>query len=82
MKTRRPYKCEHGHTFEVFQNISDPILNQCIHCNSQVKIDYSEWRKDNLSLSMPAFNDIEVNKPEWKKKGRRWTQEHKIKGIN
>lgn len=79
--TRRPYKCECGCSFEVNQRISEPLIEKCIHCGGRAEIDYREWKNNNLSLTQPAFNDIEVNKQEWKKKGRRWTAEHKIKGL-
>ena len=80
--TRRPYKCENCGTFEIRQKVSEDTLSECPFCGGEVRIDYHEWKRDNLSMTQPAFNFIEVNSPEWKRRGRRWTKEHKIKGID
>ena len=31
------YKCEKGHEFEVFQRISEPPVEKCIHCGAKAE---------------------------------------------
>lgn len=80
--TRKVYDCKVCGTFEYeHKSINDNNLNKCPNCGNEVTYNMVKTLKDSLAFNLPAFNDIEVNKPEWKKKGKRWTQEHKIKGL-
>lgn len=31
------YRCEKGHEFEVFQRMSEPPVEKCIHCDAQAE---------------------------------------------
>lgn len=77
----RTYKCDTCGNFDYEQSIKENNLTICPYCGSYCERDYSNM-KESLFFDLPAFNDIEVNKPEWKRKGRRWIPEHKIKGLN
>ena len=67
--TNRPYSCVSCGTFDYPQSIKDEILKTCPLCGSECSINFSGL-KDSLVFDLPAFNDIEVNSPDWKKKGR------------
>lgn len=79
--TNRPYVCQSCGTFDYRQSIKDETLTNCPFCGGIVKINY-KGLKDSLIMDLPAYNDIEVNKPEWKKKGKRYRTTSKIKGID
>lgn len=80
--TRKVYKCEVCGNFEYnHKSLNHENLTQCPNCGGSVEHDIVATLKGSLAFDLPAFNDIEVNKPEWKRKGKRWTQEHKIKGL-
>lgn len=78
----RNYKCPNCGTFVYgHRSISEDSLKYCPKCDSAVGRDFQSDVKDGLYYQLDPFME-ELIRPEWKAKGRRWTQEHKIKGLD
>ena len=78
--TRRSYNCPNCGTFSVEQSIKEDTLNVCPICEATIDRNLKA-DADGLMYELPPMLE-EIYRPEWKVKGRRWTQEHKIKGLD
>ena len=78
--TRRSYDCPNCGTFSANQSVREDTLETCPICEATIKRNLKA-DLDGLMYEMPPMLE-EIYRPEWKAKGRRWTQEHKIKGLD
>ena len=80
MATRRSYDCPNCGTFPIEQSIKEDVLTTCPICEATIKRNLKA-DADGLYYELDPFME-ELLRPEYKAKGRRWTQEHKIKGLD